>query len=215
MMGDHPREYGENGDVPSGNDTACGSSPRIRGEYPGNVLHEPTRRIIPANTGRMIVRSPWALVCGDHPREYGENWPTDFFALPLLGSSPRIRGECNCDPIIHQPNGIIPANTGRIMRSLDAESLDEDHPREYGENNVAATTARSVWGSSPRIRGEFPFQPLTNPAQGIIPANTGRILCLPMLRGFWGDHPREYGENTGGASHPEPSTGSSPRIRGE
>ena len=33
-----------------------------------------------------------------------------------------------------QEAGIIPANTGRINVGIGSDKLDEDHPREYGEN---------------------------------------------------------------------------------
>ena len=91
---DHPREYGENRSGFGDKVEPDGSSPRIRGEctrLAGTLLHN---RIIPANTGRIVLLRAKCGHGGDHPREYGEN------SLPMLcesfvtGSSPRIRGEC-------------------------------------------------------------------------------------------------------------------------
>ena len=70
---DHPREYGENpfpGSVQIG---GWGSSPRIRGEYQSTGEIKFSMGIIPANTGRMIVKCMGQSKRWDHPREYGEN----------------------------------------------------------------------------------------------------------------------------------------------
>ena len=52
-----------------------------------------------------------------------------------LGSSPRIRGKFSVCFVVVTANGIIPANTGKILNELvDVHAL-QDHPREYGENS--------------------------------------------------------------------------------
>ena len=93
MKRDHPREYGEN--LPPDMTRAFdeGSSPRIRGE---SLCIDPkiiTPRIIPANTGRIVVCIDPGEKAGDHPREYGENWREERKSTMTVGSSPRIRGE--------------------------------------------------------------------------------------------------------------------------
>ena len=152
--GDHPREYGENAN-PGGNTVeGMGSSPRIRGEWRLRTLILHALGIIPANTGRIYRRYPPSLVLWDHPREYGENGSHVHPRTGVLGSSPRIRGECELHAVIFYPHRIIPANTGRI-RSISARAAASwDHPREYGENRVAVGVMTSNNGSSPRIRGE-------------------------------------------------------------
>ena len=70
-----------------------------------------------------------------------------------------------------------------------------DHPREYGENAVPKQDSLL--------------------AEGIIPANTGRIPAAPRSCPQKGDHPREYGENWCYTICAWSDEGSSPRIRGE
>ena len=70
---DHPREYGENIKLGFGELVSAGSSPRIRGESYGGQLVSEWVGIIPANTGRILVRNPRGCCSRDHPREYGEN----------------------------------------------------------------------------------------------------------------------------------------------
>ena len=155
LLWDHPREYGENIAVHDMGAVIEGSSPRIRGELSMLMALSILPGIIPANTGRIWCRGGELHPAWDHPREYGENQVE--FKLPPgeAGSSPRIRGEST----LYLPDQtilrIIPANTGRIPRSLFASSEDTDHPREYGENCVHHCACSTRLGSSPRIRGEL------------------------------------------------------------
>ena len=73
--------------------------------------------IIPANTGRILYLLPTHMRCRDHPREYGENDDTSNPAEKAQGSSPRIRGEYPVDSGVKFRAGIIPANTGRMVKS--------------------------------------------------------------------------------------------------
>ena len=130
--------------------------------------------IIPANTGRIVDNFNGLKYDRDHPREYGENVPTALAAQMHRGSSPRIRGECPVLPGRFAHQGIIPANTGRIVMVFGVCKPRQDHPREYGEN-VAL--------------------PLLVTIRRIIPANTGRITSSRSSRFMGRDHPREYGEN--------------------
>ena len=70
--------------------------------------------IIPANTGRIMANRREGNICGDHPREYGENVETGHSIPSIRGSSPRIRGEYVSEHQDGMSLGIIPANTGRI-----------------------------------------------------------------------------------------------------
>ena len=93
---DHPREYGEN--------------------RKDEERTEAAQWIIPANTGRIWVALMISVSAGDHPREYGENSAAFNTESAEEGSSPRIRGECAVARILADWCGIIPANTGRMLR---------------------------------------------------------------------------------------------------
>ena len=113
------------------------------------------RGIIPANTGRIKFNALSVFAEKDHPREYGENRIISFIASTSVGSSPRIRGECNNKTCSWSTQGIIPANTGRIKVDAWRRYAESDHPREYGENLTIQVVLEQHLGSSPRIRGEF------------------------------------------------------------
>ena len=123
----------------------------------------------------MTPAVPW-----DHPREYGENGVRRNLGEGAAGSSPRIRGEFCLFTGHPNKGGIIPANTGRMLRGLWALSLTRDHPREYGENDLWDMRKQIAEGSSPRIRGEYVIFQSVLTAARIIPANTGRIVLYPM-----------------------------------
>ena len=91
--GDHPREYGENANMPLDLNQLPGSSPRIRGEWLLMRLIMLPVGIIPANTGRIRWKSARSKGARDHPREYGENIGSKDDPRTGAGSSPRIRGE--------------------------------------------------------------------------------------------------------------------------
>ena len=153
--GDHPREYGENGEIKSWRFCFLGPSPRIRGKYdPGGIITL-TARAIPANTGRIISLARIARTTRDHPREYGENRVIGNLFYDLAGSSHRIRGESGAGFGGTVGGGIIPANTGRISARHDHRTIQWDHPREYGENAIIGISGAASIGSSPRIRGEY------------------------------------------------------------
>ena len=151
---DHPREYGENAGTVDGCGCGIGSSPRIRGKFVVDAGMGKGGGIIPANTGKIPLPLRALEPPPDHPREYGENWDKLRGEVLPLGSSPRIRGKYSACRTGYHACGIIPANTGKILRIGGCCAGNTDHPREYGENTCCATVVPSEGGSSPRIRGK-------------------------------------------------------------
>ena len=195
---DHPREYGENRIDNIKGSLDEGSSPRIRGKCALRIPHHAWTGIIPANTGKMSLTLKASQTWWDHPREYGENNPKLSGIVSVSGSSPRIRGKCGRSFAAVDLTGIIPANTGKMVRLTASIRRARDHPREYGENPAETVQAPLQPGSSPRIRGKWGSAPWLAVPGGIIPANTGKMWR--RRHGDWcpGDHPREYGENAKG-----------------
>ena len=102
-----------------------------------------------------------------------------------------------------------------MLTSSGAHMMTRDHPREYGENQIAADERERELGPSPRIRGEYTLPGFTNLALGTIPANTGRMANIERTSRCLRDHPREYGENRFHIDDSTAEWGPSPRIRGE
>ncbi len=212
---DHPREYGENVRASTWIWPKTGSSPRIRGKYRLPPLMEAGLGIIPANTGKIAQDWRWFPLGWDHPREYGENLCCNATMPSASGSSPRIRGKYLEYALGYTPEGIIPANTGKIRTTRSQHGGRGDHPREYGENLTKKPQALQTIGSSPRIRGKLDRAKTCFDQGGIIPANTGKIYSPCRGVQAKGDHPREYGENHVRVVDAGILGGSSPRIRGK
>ena len=70
-------------------------------------------------------------------------------------------------------------------------------------------------GSSPRVRGKQPVEPLGGQPRGLIPACAGKTKpARPRRLGPWA-HPRVCGENEDKFGGKITGTGSSPRVRGK
>ena len=110
--------------------------------------------------------------------------------------------------------GIIPAGTGSTTHWNTIRRVARDHPRGYGEHNVAVNSVGQAVGSSPRVRGAPCTRLERSRCSGIIPAGTGSTYPVFTVNGSFGDHPRGYGEHGEGGRFGLPSTGSSPRVRG-
>ena len=134
--------------------------------------------------------------------------------LPTQGSSPRMRGTRRAGACGSDRPGIIPAYAGNTRGVLCYYRGDGDHPRVCGEHVPVRGLARSIAGSSPRMRGTHVGDFLGGQVNGIIPAyagNTGRReLARPALR----DHPRVCGEHFPDDQIGRWNLGSSPRMRG-
>ena len=171
-----------------------GSSPRIRGKS-GLVFHAPRPGgIIPANTGKIGNEMTYEFTLTDHPREYGENLALVVEQANAAGSSPRIRGKYLPEYGGRRFQGIIPANTGKILPQTWFHIQDRDHPREYGENTVCQPLTERPQGSSPRIRGKFNRMEVISGYDRIIPANTGKIWECYRPAPRWGIIPANTGK---------------------
>ena len=100
------------------------------------------------------------------------------------------------------------------MCALRSASARRDHPRMCGEHGWSLVVLRSVWGSSPHVRGTHIRRNPPRTAYGIIPACAGNTLSKSTAMRGIGDHPRMCGEHISPPSIGSPVPGSSPHVRG-
>ena len=89
---DHPRVCGEHMVGYLAGTDATGSSPRVRGTRSAAIIGLFELGIIPACAGNTAAGSAGRSGVWDHPRVCGEHTMLKNLGLPLVGSSPRVRG---------------------------------------------------------------------------------------------------------------------------
>ncbi len=88
----HPRVYGEYLRRIQRTRYLFGSSPRVRGIHFRYRMNRFIIRFIPACTGNTLFCALVPVAASVHPRVYGEYNSTTARMMPIIGSSPRVRG---------------------------------------------------------------------------------------------------------------------------
>ena len=110
-------------------------------------------RFIPAPAGNMYDRQGCNGGSPVHPRACGEHLTMRRFIFALIGSSPRLRGTSLDNRVPDLLGRFIPAPAGNINRPPFLPPCAAVHPRACGEHLRTLRASRSVFGSSPRLRG--------------------------------------------------------------
>ena len=192
-----------------------GSSPRVRGKLTTRFEHKRKLGLIPACAGKTLDCTICAPMRGAHPRVCGENSSAHFSSPLSSGSSPRVRGKrYSATPPVPM-YGLIPACAGKTRSGLTGLAPSRAHPRVCGENAFAKIAKLVASGSSPRVRGKQPNWLARRNLTRLIPACAGKTQRRYRGSPVSGAHPRVCGENKSMKMAPNPSGGSSPRVRGK
>ena len=158
--------------------TACqrgwmGLSQHSRGAlYYLSALSSVTR-IIPARAGSTWLQDRRALQSSDHPRSCGEHLDEKQLLDYGKGSSPLVRRARLVAVSFEVPFGIIPARAGSTPTGFPTGFSVGDHPRSCGEHTPLYFSLRSIWGSSPLVRGARRRCRIRQDERRIIPARAG------------------------------------------
>ena len=170
---DHPRACGAHAVPRPSCSGQSGSSPRMRGSPLRSMAGCCDVGIIPAHAGLTHRPNYGSRLHRDHPRACGAHRLTPMPLLPLVGSSPRMRGSLAQAPAVDLVVGIIPAHAGLTARRRCSGRAAWDHPRACGAHPTSMTTRLLALGSSPRMRGSLTFVFVIVLSFGIIPAHAG------------------------------------------
>jgi len=129
---DHPRVGGGtlSGDTLAPPDG--GPSPRGRGNLKFLGLNGNSKRTIPAWAGEPLLPIFGVNHPRDHPRVGGGTTNIPRSARPLMGPSPRGRGNLRRDSMEEKENGTIPAWAGEPLAFALSLRDRRDHPRVGG-----------------------------------------------------------------------------------
>ena len=130
------------------------------------------------------------------------------------GLSPRVRGnhEAARDEIMD--TGSIPACAGEPMCLARTVLPEPVYPRVCGGTSSSIGRSISLNGLSPRVRGNLRVRIIRNKQSGSIPACAGEPPQPTRMRRMGGVYPRVCGGTISTCACWIPSTGLSPRVRG-
>ena len=210
----YPRERGGTQDDSVQAGEFKGLSPRTRGNP--ICTTRPARRTgpIPANAGEPERHSSLRRIEWAYPRERGGTHSCSNFAGRHGGLSPRTRGNLYSNVGGLTSTGPIPANAGEPSVSKSKTAIFRAYPRERGGTASESHTGLRCRGLSPRTRGNLLNRRGAECHPGPIPANAGEPFSLNAIGAFCRAYPRERGGTLRADLAACPSSGLSPRTRG-
>ena len=159
-----------------------GLSPRVRGNRRAGRQLSVFHRSIPARAGEP---RGWRGSSGRHgvyPRACGGTGKRAHGLAPVMGLSPRVRGNLNPDRHIALDLGSIPARAGEPLPASGSWRGAWVYPRACGGTFSHNARIAPSMGLSPRVRGN-PAEHFRSSAEpGSIPARAGKPLHLPGAR---------------------------------
>ena len=171
--------------------------------------------ITPAGAGKTTIIITVYTLIRDHPRRCGENREQKVFEAKTPGSPPQVRGKLPDRYGGSRRTGITPAGAGKTLVAAGKRTLDVDHPRRCGENNIQRRDDTNELGSPPQVRGKLRSRTPTIFRPRITPAYAGKTPCRTFLSAHHRDHPRVCGENMSTVTCSGLIRGSPPRMRGK
>ena len=172
----------------------CGSSPRVRGTVHADPVGFRVNRFIPACAGNGPRRSRGISRQPVHPRVCGERVIASPVNLPIIGSSPRVRGTVRRIFGYLRFARFIPACAGNGCSTDSALSRNTVHPRVCGERLWSIRRSAAMSRFIPACAGNGPTRSPTWTAPPV--------------------HPRVCGERSAFSASISSGPGSSPRVRG-
>ena len=153
-------------------------------------------------------------LCTVYPRACGGTMAGHVGALPLLGLSPRLRGNHGRLRGRAAPIGSIPAPAGEPLTRTETGRTSRVYPRACGGTVGSLSSSTSIWGLSPRLRGNRRIPAIRGQPDGSIPAPAGEPLDGLPVPGSTTVYPRACGGTLVGVGVPVHQLGLSPRLRG-
>ena len=191
-----------------------GPSPRARGNQTHLVQHSAGPGSIPACAGKPTTGRFRSASWRVHPRVRGETIKTSHDASRHGGPSPRARGNRRGTRPRRATKGSIPACAGKPRPCERVRLPTTVHPRVRGETIKTSHDASRHGGPSPRARGNRRGTRPRRATKGSIPACAGKPRPCERVRLPTTVHPRVRGETRVATEYSVPSSGPSPRARG-
>ena len=193
---------------------STGLSPRVRGNRAWTIDEAWQQGSIPACAGEPISGSSAECGQGVYPRVCGGTDTCDNGGGGLAGLSPRVRGNRDAGGWRRTGERSIPACAGEPGAGNRPRRRTKVYPRVCGGTTPSLLSEIETDGLSPRVRGNRLFAAMGIPPTRSIPACAGEPAPPPAAAPPLWVYPRVCGGTDWTAPAPPPSTGLSPRVRG-
>ena len=194
--------------------SAGGLSPPTRGSQRKDRTMKRLRGSIPAHTGKPASPGWWKLGTTVYPRPHGEALRRGAPRTASGGLSPPTRGSPGYCPPRVNPEGSIPAHTGKPAGGRYGDSGAGVYPRPHGEAGILRVLYWPARGLSPPTRGSLAVGDGRDVKLGSIPAHTGKPRRTPGGPPRSWVYPRPHGEAPVCPGDVFPAGGLSPPTRG-
>ena len=165
----------------------------MRGNLAQTVIITSVTRSIPACAGEPNAPETRRLGTGVYPRVCGGTLPLEQLLDPLVGLSPRVRGNLHRAQRPPDNPGSIPACAGEPVPGAIREAVLWVYPRVCGGTASSRKANWSVRGLSPRVRGNPRSKVYCPYRVGSIPACAGEPRWHPPSPARGGVYPRVCG----------------------
>ena len=149
-----------------------------------------------------------------YPRACGGTKLPPGMRGPVIGLSPRVRGNRRRRRVEAAQHRSIPARAGEPPRRFPHRPYDQVYPRACGGTEVRVYSLNGTKGLSPRVRGNPPPHIELPPDTWSIPARAGEPALIASLVCIHRVYPRACGGTCAATISPCPPRGLSPRVRG-
>ena len=154
--------------------THQGLSPHVRGNPASLLPRKVVKGSIPACTGKPGAARRRGGRSWVYPRMYGETVDFRHRGGDEPGLSPHVRGNPTARHRYPQPDGSIPACTGKPPAGSVNGAWSRVYPRMYGETLPLPYLLFRDLGLSPHVRGNLLTTHADDGKVGSIPACTGK-----------------------------------------
>ena len=169
---------------------------------------------IPACAGEPPSTTRLTNSCTVYPRVCGGTDTVARRVSPMVGLSPRVRGNHELTALRKQFDGSIPACAGEPSTQPPHRPGSGVYPRVCGGTRVAETVRLASPGLSPRVRGNRLPSDGAHRLSRSIPACAGEPSARSCRRGSKRVYPRVCGGTRQHKTGIHPPQGLSPRVRG-
>ena len=169
---------------------------------------------IPACAGEPPPCSAITVCSSVYPRVCGGTVPKLLVPPKTLGLSPRVRGNPVKARRIRRIVGSIPACAGEPRASPTSSTRPTVYPRVCGGTRRRRRRRVLPLGLSPRVRGNQMYRRCHRCRSRSIPACAGEPLGASVTTYSFRVYPRVCGGTGFGGIVGNPSSGLSPRVRG-